>query len=114
VDFDRDVTTLSLEEKYPELPRLLQLGKERGYVLVDEILEILPEEVAASPEELDEIYLRFSENDIEVIEARRKLPPLKRKPSAPATQKRPPRPCWRRSWSVPTTRCACTSGKWAR
>ncbi|WP_200867092.1 RNA polymerase sigma factor RpoD [Thermoanaerobaculum aquaticum] len=72
MDFDRDVTTLSLEEKYPELPRLLQLGKERGYVLVDEILEILPEEVAASPEELDEIYLRFSENDIEVIESQEK------------------------------------------
>ncbi|KDA54994.1 hypothetical protein EG19_04140 [Thermoanaerobaculum aquaticum] len=61
-----------MEEKYPELPRLLQLGKERGYVLVDEILEILPEEVAASPEELDEIYLRFSENDIEVIESQEK------------------------------------------
>lgn len=72
MDFDRDVTMLSLEEKYPELPRLLQLGKERGYVLVDEILEILPEEVAASPEELDEIYLRFSENDIEVIESQEK------------------------------------------
>jgi RNA polymerase primary sigma factor len=76
VDFDRDVTTLSLEEKYSELPRLLQLGKERGYVLVDEILEILPEEVAASPEELDEIYLRFSENDIEVIESQEKAASL--------------------------------------
>jgi len=76
VDFDRDVTTLSLEEKYSELPRLIQLGKERGYVLVDEILEILPEEVAASPEELDEIYLRFSENDIEVIESQEKAASL--------------------------------------
>ena len=76
MDFDRDVTTLSLEEKYSELPRLLQLGKERGYVLVDEILEILPEEVAASPEELDEIYLRFSENDIEVIESQEKAASL--------------------------------------
>jgi RNA polymerase primary sigma factor len=51
---------------------LLQLGKERGYVLVDEILEILPEEVVASSEELDEIFLRFSENDIEVIESQEK------------------------------------------
>jgi RNA polymerase primary sigma factor len=72
VDFDGDVTTLSLEERYSELPRLLQLGKERGYVLVDEILEILPEEVVASSEELDEIFLRFSENDIEVIESQEK------------------------------------------
>lgn len=72
MDFDGDVTTLSLEERYSELPRLLQLGKERGYVLVDEILEILPEEVVASSEELDEIFLRFSENDIEVIESQEK------------------------------------------
>ncbi len=72
VEFEEDVTTLSLEEKYSELPRLLQLGKERGYVLVDEILEILPEEVAASTEELDEIFLRFSENDIEVIDSQEK------------------------------------------
>ncbi|MGC8915912.1 MAG: RNA polymerase sigma factor RpoD [Thermoanaerobaculum sp.] len=72
MELDRDVTTLSLEEKYPELPRLLQLGKERGYVLVDEILEILPEDVAGNAEELDEIYLRFSENDIEVIENQEK------------------------------------------
>lgn len=76
MDFDRDVSSLSLEEKFPELPRLIQLGRERGYILVDEILEILPEEVAASPDELDEIYLRFTENDIEVIESQEKAASL--------------------------------------
>ena len=64
---------LTVEEKYTELGRLLNLGRERGYVLVDEILEVLPEEMAPIPEELDEIYLRFTENDIEIIESTEKL-----------------------------------------
>jgi RNA polymerase primary sigma factor len=62
-----------VEEKYVELGRLLGLGRERGYVLVDEILEVLPEEVASTPEELDEIYLRFTENEIEIVESLEKL-----------------------------------------
>ncbi|MFI5143440.1 MAG: RNA polymerase sigma factor RpoD [Thermoanaerobaculales bacterium] len=68
-----EVLALTVEEKYVELARLLGLGRERGYVLVDEILEVLPEEVASTPEELDEIYLRFTENDIEIVESHEKL-----------------------------------------
>jgi RNA polymerase primary sigma factor len=64
---------LSVEEKYPELGRLVSLGRERGYVLVDEIIEILPEDIASSPEDLDEIYLRFTENDVEIIESQEKV-----------------------------------------
>ena len=64
---------MAVEEKYVELARLLALGRERGYVLVDEILEVLPEEVASTVEELDEIYLRFTENDIEIVESLEKL-----------------------------------------
>ena len=65
---------MSVEEKYVELARLLTLGRERGYVLVDEVLEVLPEDVTSSPEELDEIYLRFAETDIEIIESADKVP----------------------------------------
>ncbi len=65
---------MSVEEKYVELARLLTLGRERGYVLVDEVLEVLPEDIASSPEELDEIYLRFAETDIEIIESADKVP----------------------------------------
>ncbi|MFH1176059.1 MAG: sigma-70 factor domain-containing protein, partial [Acidobacteriota bacterium] len=69
----RDTLALAVEEKYVELSRLLSLGRERGFVLVDEILEVLPEEVASTPEELDEIYLRFTENDIEILDSQEKL-----------------------------------------
>ncbi|NCO68980.1 MAG: RNA polymerase sigma factor RpoD [Acidobacteria bacterium] len=73
---------LIVEEKYVELARLLGLGRERGYVLVDEILEVLPEEVATLPEELDEIFLRFSENDIEIIDSPEKLAALEEEPAS--------------------------------
>jgi RNA polymerase primary sigma factor len=73
---------LTVEEKYTELSRLINLGRERGYVLVDEILEVLPEEVAPIPEELDEIYLRFTENDIEIIESTEKLATIEEETSA--------------------------------
>ena len=69
----RDAQSLSIEEKYLELGRLLGLGRERGFVLVDEILEVLPEEISSAPEDLDEIYLRFTENDIEIIDSQDKL-----------------------------------------
>ena len=70
---EREALALTIEEKYTELARLLSLGRERGYVLMDEILEVLPEDVAPNPEELDEIYLRFTEIDIEVIDSPEKL-----------------------------------------
>jgi RNA polymerase primary sigma factor len=74
--------SLTIEEKYVELGRLLNLGRERGYVLVDEILEVLPEEIASTPEELDEIYLRFTENDIEIVDSHEKLATLEEEPGA--------------------------------
>ena len=73
---------MNVEEKYSELPRLISLGRERafgrdrGYVLVDEIVEVLPEDIISTPEELDEIYLRFQENDIEVIDSPEKAAAL--------------------------------------
>ncbi len=64
---------MSVEEKYPELGRLINLGRERGFVLVEEVIEVLPEEVSSSSEDLDEIYLRFNENDIELVETQEKV-----------------------------------------
>ena len=84
----REALALTIEEKYVELARLLGLGRERGYVLVEEILEVLPEEVATLPEELDEIYLRFTENDIEIAESPDKLVTVEEE--APGTERQEP------------------------
>jgi RNA polymerase primary sigma factor len=45
-------------------------------VLVDEILEVLPDEITGVPEDLDEIYLKFNENDIEIVDSQEKAAAL--------------------------------------
>ncbi len=59
---------MTAEEKHPEVRTLINLGKERGYLLYDEIYQALPEELANAPDELDEIYIRFGEFGIEVVD----------------------------------------------
>jgi RNA polymerase primary sigma factor len=65
---DEGVGELSVEEKYAEVKTLIAIGKEKGFLLYDEIYEVLPEEVTSLPEELDEIYIRFNDLGIDVIE----------------------------------------------
>jgi RNA polymerase primary sigma factor len=57
-----------VEEKYSTVKQLIELGKEKGYLLYDEIYESLPEEVVSLPDELDEIYIRFADLGIDVID----------------------------------------------
>src|SRR6266849_7837119 len=73
-NFEEGVGDLSVEEKYVEVKQLIALGKEKGFLLYDEIYEILPEEVTSLPEELDEIYIRFADLGIDVVEDADKQP----------------------------------------
>jgi RNA polymerase primary sigma factor len=57
-----------VEEKYSSVKQLIELGKEKGYLLYDEIYEMLPEEVVSLPDELDEIYIRFADLGVDVID----------------------------------------------
>jgi RNA polymerase primary sigma factor len=57
-----------VEDKYSSVKQLIELGKEKGYLLYDEIYEMLPEEVVSLPDELDEIYIRFADLGIDVID----------------------------------------------
>ncbi|HKI86941.1 MAG TPA: RNA polymerase sigma factor RpoD [Thermoanaerobaculia bacterium] len=59
---------VTVEEKYPAVKQLIELGREKGYLLYDEIYEMLPDEVASLPDELDEIYLRLGDLGIDVID----------------------------------------------
>ena len=63
------ITSLTpVEDKYTTVKQLVELGKEKGYLLYDEIYESLPEEVVSLPDELDEIYIRFADLGIDVID----------------------------------------------
>jgi RNA polymerase primary sigma factor len=59
---------LSIEEKYDEVRQLIQTGKEKGYLLYDEVNELLPSEVT-SAEELDDLFNAFSSAGIEVVDS---------------------------------------------
>ncbi len=79
-NFDEGVGELSVEEKYGEVKQLIALGKEKGFLLYNEIYEVLPEEITSLPEELDEIYIRFNDLGIDVVEdAEKVLAPLNTK-----------------------------------
>src|ERR1700737_1561523 len=67
-DAEEGVGEVSVEEKYAEVKQLIAIGKEKGFLLYDEIYEVLPEEVTSLPEELDEIIIRFNDLGIDVYE----------------------------------------------
>jgi RNA polymerase primary sigma factor len=58
---------LVIEEKYPEVGLLLKGGKEKGYLLYEEIQTILSDEVTSAPHDLEDVYARFFELGIEIV-----------------------------------------------
>src|SRR3979411_2349684 len=64
-------THLSLEEKYDEVRQLINIGKEKGYLLYDEVNELLPSEITSS-DELDDLFNTFGSAGIEVIDSDQK------------------------------------------
>ena len=68
---------VTVEEKHPELRGLIALGKERGYLLYDEIFQALPEEVSNAPDELDDVYIRLGDFGIEIVDVPEKATPKK-------------------------------------
>src|SRR6516164_2737080 len=57
-----------LEEKYDEVQKLMEIGKEKGYLLYDEVSDLLPQEISASAEDLDDLFSAFGTAGIEVID----------------------------------------------
>jgi RNA polymerase primary sigma factor len=64
-------TPLSIEEKYDEVRQLISLGKEKGYLLYDEVNELLPADLTSS-EELDDLFSTFGNAGIEVVDSDQK------------------------------------------
>src|SRR5678815_2441369 len=59
---------LSLEERYDEVRQLIQVGKEKGYLLYVEVNEMLPSEITSS-EDLDDLFNAFGSAGIEVVDS---------------------------------------------
>ncbi len=59
---------MSIEEKYDEIRQLIAMGKEKGYLLYDEVNELLPAAVT-SAEELDDLFSTFNSAGIEIVDS---------------------------------------------
>ncbi len=58
---------MALEDKYEGLQRLVQMGKEKGYVLYDEVSEVLPGD-APGGTELEDVLAGLDTAGIEILE----------------------------------------------
>jgi RNA polymerase primary sigma factor len=58
---------LAIEEKYDQVRQLIVMGKERGYLLYDEVNDTLPAEVHSS-EEIDDLLSTFERYGIDIYE----------------------------------------------
>src|SRR5436189_4816247 len=60
----------SFDNKYDDrVQKLIDIGKEKGYLLYDEVSDLLPPEIGASAEDLDDLISAFGTAGIEVIDA---------------------------------------------
>ena len=60
--------SLPLEERFVQIRRLLSLGKERGFLSVEEVTEKLPDEVSRSPVDVEEVFSLLETNGIELVD----------------------------------------------
>ncbi|MDA2927166.1 hypothetical protein MYX78_08035, partial [Acidobacteria bacterium AH-259-G07] len=61
-----------IEEKYDGVKELMNLGKEKGYLLYDEVNDALPDDIKSS-KDLDSIFYLFGDAGIEVIDSEQQL-----------------------------------------
>ena len=69
--------TPPVEERFEEVRQLIHVGKEKGFLLFEEIQELLPAEIASS-EDLDELFRAFNTAGIEIVETEEKYRERKR------------------------------------
>src|SRR5262245_11340507 len=60
---------LSLEDKFDEVRQLLVIGKEKGYLLEDEVNDLLPADLTANPEDLEELLAVFASAGIDLVDS---------------------------------------------
>ena len=63
---------LTIEEKYDEVRQLITMGKEKGYLLYEEVNDLLPSDMGSS-DELDDIFSMFGSMGIEVVDSEQKF-----------------------------------------
>ena len=99
---------MATNDKYDRLKQLMEAGKEKGFVLYDEVNELLPDDMAAGPE-LDELLADLDGAGVEILEEPKLNSTRKaRKAKISSTS------IWSRISAIkPTIRCGCICARWA-
>jgi len=63
---------LSIEDKFDEVQQLIIIGKEKGYLLYDEVNDLLRADIT-SADELDDLFSTFGSAGIEVVDSEAKF-----------------------------------------
>jgi RNA polymerase primary sigma factor len=71
--------------KIAEVEKLINIGKEKGYLTYDEVNEYLPSDIL-SGDQLDDVMTMFSDMEIEIIDSSKKIKYQKRKNAEPAQE----------------------------
>jgi RNA polymerase primary sigma factor len=63
---------LSIDDKYDEIKQLVYTGKQKGYLLYDEVNDVLPTEIVNSSDDIDELFTMFDNVGIELVDSEEK------------------------------------------
>jgi RNA polymerase primary sigma factor len=69
-------TDLALDEKFDDIKKLIDTGKEKGYLTYNEVNDLIPHDVH-SPEDLEDLLTTIGTQGIDVLEGPAKLPSQK-------------------------------------
>ncbi len=64
---------LALDDKYDDIKKLIDAGKEKGYLTYDQVNDLIPSDVH-SPEDLDDLLTTIGTQGIDVLEGQPKMP----------------------------------------
>ena len=76
---------MSIEDNHNAIRELIHLGKQKGYLVYDEVIEVLPDDLHFS-EDLDDIFDLFEDAGIEVIERQQQFEAIQKR-ILPKTEK---------------------------
>ena len=65
----RELPPKRVAEDNDELRQLIDLGRGRGYLVYEEVIETLPEDVTSCPEEMEDVFSVLESFDIEIVDA---------------------------------------------
>jgi RNA polymerase primary sigma factor len=69
----RGIATLALEDKFDDIKKLIETGKEKGYLTYGEVNDLIPSDIH-SPDDLDDLLTTINTQGIDVLEGPTKLP----------------------------------------